>query len=207
MTESEALEMSLEEQYELASQRHQELNERFAELQNEVYTDEWIEGGARSEIVPDDGHSPGTLPGSTHDNSCSFTISRWHSTAGEDPQTVIRRIAEQWRTRGWDVAEETLFTDEIRITTTTDDGYWYEVVEWPRKIEMSGNSPSYWGDYDLLNQAIAGRSRTLNHAGDHWDPTDRDENYYAHRLPGVYRPMPPWDTPVTTKPFSDYRSE
>jgi len=196
-TESEALEMTLEEQYELASQRHQELNECFAELQNEVYTDEWIEGGVRSEIVPSSGYSLNKLRGTTRDNTYYFTITRTHAVTEEEPQIVIRRIAEQWRTRGWEVAEETLFTDEIAITTTTDDGYWFEAVEWPRKIEMSGHSPVYWGDYNPLTDEIAGKRATLDHMGEHWDTTDRDENGYAYRLPGVYRPLPPWNTPTT----------
>ncbi len=192
-TESETLEMSLEEQYGVAGVRHQELNERFAELQEELFKDEWREGGTHSEVIPGQGGTRGNdLPGATNDNSYYFSVARWYPT-DTDLKQLLRDAAQLWEARGWDVGEETLFNGDIRITTTTPDGFWFAADERGDEIGLEGMSPVYWGERRALSRAIAERRNAQDEAGAHWDTTGLDEKGYAYRVPGVFRPFPAWN--------------
>lgn len=194
LTESEAMAMSLEEQYRLAGERHQELNERFAELQAEIFEGEWQEGATTSEVVPRSAHmlSP-RMSGTTRDNTYYFAVSRWYFPE-QDIATLVREVGKSWEARGWEVIEETsLPGGDIRVFVTTDDGYWFECNQNGDEIKLSGDSPVYWGDNLELAVATAERRDAENAAGATWDTTDRDAEGYAYRLPGVFRPFPVWE--------------
>lgn len=191
-TERESLEMTLEAQYELAGARHQELNERFAELQEELFTDQWQEGGIHSEVVPGQGGTRGNdLPGATNDNSYYFVVTRWHPI-DTDVKQLLRDTAKVWEARGWEVSQETIF-NALRITTTTPEGFWFAADERVDEIRLEGMSPVYWGDQYELVMAVGERRNAENEAGAPWDTTDLDEKGYSYRIPGVFRPFPAWN--------------
>lgn len=192
-SESETLEMSLEEQYELAGARHQELNERFAELQAEILAGKWQDGSVSSEVIPGQGGTRGNdLPGATNDNSYYFSVSRWYVT-DEGLKPFLRKSAQLWAARGWDVGEENYKNGTMRITTTTPEGFWFAAEEQRGQLELTGMSPVYWGERRELSRAIAERRDAENDAGAPWSTTDRDEKGHAYRVPGVFRPFPTWN--------------
>lgn len=195
LTESEARAMSFEQQYLLAGERHQELNERLAQLQAEIFEDEWLDGSTVSEVIPWDGYvmSPG-LPGITRDNTYNFSVSRWYFPE-QDIATLVREVGKSWEARGWQITEETIPPGGgIRVFFTTDDGYWFECIQRGEdEIKLTGESPVYWGDSHRLIQTAAERRDAENAAGATWDTTERDERGHAYRLPGVFRPFPAWD--------------
>ena len=192
-TESEALEMSLEQQYERAGEHHQELNERLAELQSEIFADEWNDGATHSEVIPGPGTSrSGGMQGTTRDNSYFFSATRWYAT-DMDLASKLREVSRVWEARGWEVTEETFFDGSIRISTRTEDGYWFAASDEGDSLQLTGLTPVYWGDLHGLIVAIAERRNAEDQAGATWDTTDPDENGHAYRLPGVFRPFPAWD--------------
>ena len=195
MTESQVLDMPLEEQYEQAGDHYQELNERFAEIQTEVFADEWRDGSVSSELIPGQGYTRGdALKGDSRENSYYFTVSRWYPT-DEDLTPILRDIAESWESRGWLVKEETSKVNgELRIAATTEDGFWFSASEEQSTLHLTGNSPVFWGDRRPLSRAIAERRDAENAAGATWDTADRNDQGHAYRLPGVYRPFPDWNT-------------
>lgn len=195
MTESEAMSMPLEEQYDLAGDRYRDLNERFAELQVEMFRDEWRDGSVSSELIPGQGYTIGdALEGDTRDNSYYFTVSRWYMT-DQDLKQLLRGTAKSWESRGWKVEEETSqVSGELRVVATTKDGYWFAAVEEQDTLKLTGNSPVYWGERRALSRAIAERRDAENAAGASWDTADRNDQGHAYRLPGVYRPFPDWNT-------------
>lgn len=191
--ESEIVEMSLEEQYELAGTRHQELNERFAELQAEILEDEWQDGSVSSEVIPGQGGSRGNdLPGATNDNSYYFSVSRWYLTE-EGVKPFLLKAAQSWEARGWEVGEENYKNGTMRITAMTPEGFWFAIEEQRDQMELTGMSPVYWGERRALSRAIAERRNAQDEAGAPWDTTDLDEKGHAYRLPGVFRPFPAWN--------------
>ena len=195
LTESEAMAMSLEEQYRLAGERHQELNERFAELQAEIFEDEWLDGSTTSEVIPSSAYmvSP-RMSGTTRDNTYYFDVSRWYFPQ-QDVVRLVREVRKSWEARGWDVIEETIFPGgDIRIFFTTDDGFRFEVNQHGEdEIKFSGHTPPYWGAQHELTSAAGALRDAENEAGVTWDTADRDAEGYAYRLPGVFRPFPAWD--------------
>ncbi|WP_187976999.1 hypothetical protein [Mycetocola sp. JXN-3] len=193
MTEQQALALSLKEQYQRASGQYQELNERFAELQKEIYPGEWREGGTSSEVVPDQGFARGAdLEGDTRENSYYFGTNRIF-LSDDDLSTVFAKIVDSWRAKGWSVTGGKRQNGVPRITATTPDGFWFEAKERPGELSLTGMSAVYWGDQYALLMAVAERRDAENAAGAPWDTTDRDEQGYAYRLPGVFRPFPAWD--------------
>lgn len=192
-TASEALEVSLKQQYARASERHKELNDRLAMLQSEIFADEWHDGATHSEVVPFGGYSTGNgLRSDNRDNSYKFTATRWYAT-DMDLGSKLREVARVWKARGWEVTEETFFDGSIRISTRTEDGYWFAASDEGDSLQLTGDSPVYWGDLHGLIVAIAERRNAEDKAGATWDTTDPDENGHAYRLPGVFRPFPAWD--------------
>ena len=193
VTETEAMAMPLEQQYALAGERHRELQERFAELQREIYDGPWVEGGASSEVAPMMGNMNSfPLRGRTRDNCYEFVVSRRYETESEI-RPLVERIAASWEARGWDTGKDELSSGKIRVTATTEDGYWFEAFEDENSLLLGGMSPVYWGDQLALMRAMGERRRAEDAAGAPWDTTDRDERRRAYRLPGVYRPFPAWD--------------
>ncbi|MFT4232472.1 MAG: hypothetical protein QM606_06835 [Leucobacter sp.] len=193
-TASEALGLTLEAQYELAGDRYRELNDRLAALQSEVFDDEWLDGSVSSEVVPGLGYAlGGGLESDTRENSYYFTASRWHGS-DQDLKPLVHEIARSWEARGWEVAEETSQVNgEVRAVATTDDGFWFSASEERGRLELTGDTPVYWGSQLALMEAIAERRDAETEAGATWDTADRDEKGHAYRLPGVYRPFPAWD--------------
>lgn len=190
--ESEAMELSLAEQYALAGERYHEVNDRMVELQREIFEDEWREGATPSEVLPGQGANLSSAPrGATNDNSYFFSVARWHGVDGEI-KPLLREIAGSWEARGWDVSGEVIATS-LRITASTEDGFFFDLVEEKEEIELMGFTPVYWGERRALSRAIAPRRDAENEAGAPWDTTDRDKKGYAYRLPGEYRPFPAWD--------------
>ena len=193
VTAAEAMAMPLEQQYALAGERHRELQERLAELQREIYDGPWMEGGASSEVAPVMGHMNSfPLRGRTGDNCYDFSANRWYET-DEELRPLVERIAASWEARGWETGRDELSSGKIRVTATTEDGYWFAVVEDEGSIRLRGASPVYWGDQLALTRAMSERRRAEDAAGATWDTTDRDDRGRAYRLPGVYRPFPAWD--------------
>lgn len=192
-TESEAMNMSLQEQYVQAGERYQELNERFAELQAEIFTDEWQDGAVSSEVIPGQGYALGNaLHGDSRENSYYFTISRWYPT-DQDLTPILRDIAQSWGSRTWQVSEEaSQVSGEVRVAATTEDGFWFAASEEQGSLNLTGNTPVYWGERRALSRAIAERRDAENAAGAPWDTSDRDDRGHAYRLPGVFRPFPAW---------------
>ena len=191
--ENDALEMTIEEQYEVAGVRHQELNERFAELQAEVFKDKWREGGTHSEVIPWQGGVRGNdLPGSTDDNSYYFSVSRWYVT-DEPLRPFLEKTTQLWEGRDWEVGQEIYENGVMRITTTTPDGFWFALEEQRGQLELTGFSPVYWGERRALSRAIAERRNGQDEVGAHWDTTDLDEKGQSYQVPGVFRPFPAWN--------------
>lgn len=193
-TESEALNMPLEDQYVRAGERYEELNERFAQLQAEIFSDAWRDGAVSSELIPGQGYTRGdALQGDGRENSYYFTVSRWYPTE-DDLTPILQDVAQSWKSRGWQVKEEaSQVNGEVRVVTTTEDGYWFSAGEEQGTLRLTGDSPVYWGDRRPLSRAIAERRDVENSAGATWDTTDRDGQGQADRLPGVFRPFPSWD--------------
>lgn len=192
-TESEALKMPMEQQYERAGERYTELHERLAALQGGIFADEWNDGATHSEVIPFGGYSTGNgLRHDNRDNSYLFTATRWYSTDA-DLTSKLRDAARTWEARGWEVTEETFSDGSIRISTRTEDGFWFAASDDIGRVKLTGHTPVYWGDLDGLIHAIAERRNAEDDAGATWDTTDRDENGHAFRLPGVFRPFPAWD--------------
>lgn len=202
MTESDAVAMPLEEQYELAGVRHRELHEIFADVQREISDGEWRESATGSEVVPHMGGSRTMLPGATKDNSYYFRVGRTLE-GQEDVRGMLDEIADSWRAKGWDVQEEVNDISEmLRIVATTPDGYWFAAADRDGEMELKSFSPVYWGDQLELVRSIAARRDAENEAGATWDTTDRNERGNAFRVPGDYRPLPAWDAiePETSAP-------
>ena len=192
-TASEAEALRLEEQYTLAGARYRALNERFAELQADVFADAWRDGSVSSELIPGQGYVLGNaLHSDTRENSYYFTVSRWHPSERE-LTPVIQDIADSWDARGWRVSEETSEVNgEPRVSASTEDGFWFSAAAEDHTLRLTGNSPVYWGDRQALSRAIADRRDAEDAAGAPWDTTDRDDRGHAERLPGAFRPFPPW---------------
>lgn len=192
-TEDEAVEMPLNEQYDLASERHRELNDRFAELQAEIFEDEWREGATESEVVPAAAKTLGQLPDPSGKSSYYFSVHRWHPVEG-DVAELVERIGMSWEAKGLNVRQETSeISGQIRVVATTPDGFWFSADEEGSELKLTGNSPAYWGAQLDLAVAIAERRDAEDTAGATWDTADLDEDGYSYRIPGVYRPVPAWD--------------
>ena len=193
VTEAEAMAKPLEEQYALAGERHRELQERFAELQREIYEGTWVEGGTSSEVAPGMGDMRSSpLRGRTRDNCYDFTARRRYET-DEEIRPLVEGIGALWEAHGWEVSWGELPSGRTRVTARTEDGYWFEAIEDVESIRLIGSSPVYWGDQLALIVAVGDRRWAEDAAGAPWDTTDRDERGWAYRLPGVYRPFPAWD--------------
>lgn len=192
-TEEEAMDMTLEEQYRLAGERYMELNERVAALQRDFFEDEWLDGSVSSEVIPRQGYVlGGALKGDDRENSYYFKATRWYNT-DENLKPLLRKTAQAWESRGYNVAEEESPNGTIRIIATTEDGYWFAADEMDGQLELRSHTPVYWGERRQLSRATADRRDAENKDGAPWDTTDRDENGHAYRLPGIYRPYPAWD--------------
>ncbi|WP_187976694.1 hypothetical protein [Mycetocola sp. JXN-3] len=193
ITESEVKSMTLKEQYQRAGGQYQELNERVAALQKEIYPGEWREGGTDSEVVPGQGFTLGnSLKGDNRENSYYFNVFRMYITE-DDLSPTFAEVARSWKAKGWEVSDGKRHSGQPRITATTPDGFWFEAKGSPGALELTGMSAVYWGDQYALVMAIAERRDAENAAGAPWDTTDRDEQGYTYRLPGVFRPFPAWD--------------
>lgn len=197
VTAKEALAMPLKAQYELAGDRYRELNDRFAELQREIYTGRWREGGTSSEIVPGSGFSrSGSVPGVTRENSYYFNVSRAFSK-DQGIQSMLTAIESSWLARGWVVSREVFPNGDIWVKAKAENGFSFDAYgDLGESLSLDGWSPVYWGNESELSTAIAGRRDVEHRAGEPWDSTDRDEKGYAYRLPGEYRHFPDWDIPL-----------
>ncbi|WP_187976695.1 hypothetical protein [Mycetocola sp. JXN-3] len=193
VTAQQAMAMTLKEQYQRAGGQYRELNERLGELQKEINAGEWLDGSVESEVIPGQGYVLGSgLAGETKENSYYFNASRWR-VGDEDLSSTLPEASRAWEARGWEVNEESFRNDSSRITTTTPEGFRFEVMVSPGEVKLSGHTPVHWGDQFALLTAIAERRDAENAAGAPWDTTDRDDQGYAYRLPGVFRPFPAWD--------------
>lgn len=115
----------------------------------------------------------------------------------EDLGVVLDAVVEEWVSRG--LAVRTVTNERngrSRVIGESADGYFFDVDEREGEIRFRGMSPVYWGSRVELLRATGERRRAEDAAGAPWSTTDRDENNYAYRLPGVYRPFPAWDTPL-----------
>ncbi|ODA89610.1 hypothetical protein ATY41_04870 [Leifsonia xyli subsp. xyli] len=192
MTEDEALELPLERQYILAGERYVAVNERLADLQRELFADEWEDGGVSSEVAPGSGFSRGNdLIGDNRDNSYDYSVSRHHAVDG-DIESLLREIARSWEAKGWEVSSERVLTAR-RVTTTDPDGYWFEAMAPGSDLSLTALSPVYWGAYDSLLTAIAARREAEREAGAPGTSIDHDESNKSRFLPGVYLPFPAWN--------------
>ena len=192
-TREEVMAMSVQEQYALAGERYAELNEQVAALQREIFDDAWRDGGASSEVIPGSGYSRGgRLGGDERGESYYFAVSRWHS-AGVDVKALLGRVSEDWSARGWKVNRESFYNGEERITTTTPDGYWFELSEEGSEVSVEGLSPVYWGDRQKILVAIGTRRNAERESGLAWYSDHPMVEGRMTLLPGVYRPFPAWD--------------
>lgn len=194
VSESQALALSLRAQYELAGERHRDLNERFAEVQRTLFSDQWEDTLASSEVIPTlGGNRSDQLEGATHDNSYSFVAHRRHQAPGTAAEAV-RSASVRWGELGWDVRLETSeVSGEVRAVATTDDGYWFAAAEEGGYVTLAGMAPVFWGDQFALLVAAAERRDAENEAGADWDAADAEGLDWVSRLPGDYRPFPEWD--------------
>lgn len=123
-------------------------------------------------------------------------MNRWQETE-RDLSTVLGETAESWQERGWDVSQQgNQAHPDIRITATTDSGYWFAVEEDQanQRVVLRGQSPVYWGPLDETQCAIVERAAVEEAAGQTWQSGDRDdETGQAIRQPGKYRPFSGWD--------------
>ncbi|WP_344030823.1 hypothetical protein [Leucobacter iarius] len=186
--------MSLHEQYVLAGERYMSLNDRVAALQREVFEDAWKDGGASSEVIPGSGYTHGgELEGDERGESYYFSVSRWHQ-AEREAKTLLTRVADNWSAKSWDVGRErSSYNGEERITTTTPEGYWFELAEQGSEISLTGFSPVYWGDELKISMAIGARRDAEREGGLAWYSDHPMVEGRMTLLPGVYRPFPAWD--------------
>lgn len=195
VTRSEALALPLERQFKLAALRYRDLNLRFAALQREMGQGIWRDGGAASEVAPWSEFTMGSSSlGTTRDDGYYFRVIR-DLVNPEDADLSLAKVTALWESRGWVVSHEDLGS-WARITTYTPDGYWFELTDHVGTMAFTAHSPGYWGAQDELLSAVGDRRRAEDAAGETWDTTDRDEEGYAIRVPGEYRPFPDWDTPI-----------
>ncbi len=190
-TAAEALELSTAEQVRLAGERYEALNDAFAEVQREVYSGEWRDGAASSELIPGQGFTiGGALESDTRENSYYFTTTRSFEP-DEEVSRTLARAEESWAARGWDVsADDSSVNGERRVTATTEDGYWFSASAASGALQLTGHSPVYWGDRRAISRAVADRRDAEDAAGVPWDTADRDTSGAASRMPGEYRPFP-----------------
>jgi len=193
MAKEEAFALSFEEQYLLAGERYVATNEVMAELQREIFTDEWENDGTSEELVPGSGYSLNAdLKTDDRENSYFFSVSRVHSYEG-DTEELIREVAASWETKGWDVTVERPFST-IRAVVDTPDGYWVEADSSGGEFVLTVLSPVYWGEQFAFGRAIVVRRDAEEEAGVPGATVARDpETNRATFLPGQYRPFPAWD--------------
>lgn len=192
---SEALSLAIERQFELAGLRYRDLNLRFAALQREIHEGPWRDVGTISEVAPWPEPVMGSSSlGTIREDGYHFAVFRELLTPG-DPGSVLENVKTLWESRGWVVSHEDLGS-WARITTYTPDGYWFALTDQVKTMAFTAHSPGYWGAQDELLSAVGDRRRAEDAAGETWDTTDRDEEGYAIRVPGEYRPFPDWDTPI-----------
>ncbi len=193
MTKEEAFALSFEEQYLLAGERYVATNEVMAELQREIFTDEWETGEPSVEMIPLSGFSLNAdLKTDDRENSYFFSVSRFHSYEG-DTEELIREVAASWETKGWDVTVERPFST-IRAVADTPDGYWVEADSSGGEFVLTVLSPVYWGDNFKLLTTIADFRDAEQAAGVPGTAFELDP--ISHRvsfLPGSYLPFPAWD--------------
>ena len=203
MTEEESLSKPLEEQYALAGERYDELQQRLAAMQQDIYGGEWRSRGVNFEALSGSGFAlGGKLVGDTRDNSYFYSIFR-NYVYDDSTHVTLEAVRQMWAKRGWDVTEEPMAPGNTRLTVTAPDGYWYEARDWNKgEFELAVHSPVYWGDYDPLITSIGDRRRAEDAGRAHGDTFDPDEDNYVTLLPGVYRPFPAWDTFDTYQPVT-----
>lgn len=191
----EALSAPLPEQYRLAKKRYEAMNDAFAEMQRDLYDDEWRVGTIRSEVVPGQGYTLGRgIAGDQSGESYYFTVFRWHE-AGEGSDAVLRRAAETWKARGYGIEGErtTRQSSHQVVVVTTSDDLWFRAEIHDGELTLMGDGPVYWGDDDRLTEAIADRRDAENEAGADWGTAGEDAEGHKYRVPGDYRPFPEWN--------------
>ncbi len=193
MTKEEAFALSFEEQYLLAGERYVATNEVMAELQREIFTDEWEDGGTSEELVPGSGYSLNAdLKTDDRENSYYFSVSRVHSSGGRTDE-LIRAAAASWESKGWDARIEEQLSI-IRAVVDTPDGYWVEAKGTADEFILTVSSPVYWGERRAFSRAITARRDAEIEAGVPGALLELDPiTYRATFLPGQYRPFPAWD--------------
>lgn len=188
--------MSLADQYHLAGEHYEQLNEFSGEVQRDIFDGEWLDTIKSPGAVPMQGGVLGRAPaGATNENSYYFTAERWYSTT-EDLDPVIVKAAEAWDSWDWDVSE---YSSELsgnpRVQAATPEGYYFQLKEGNDELRLTGSSPVYWANLDELQDAVVQRLDAEDAAGTvTWDATDRDDDDVGRRMPGEYPDFPAGDS-------------
>ncbi|WP_147433675.1 hypothetical protein [Galactobacter caseinivorans] len=201
-TKAEAYSGSPKDRYAKAGERYKELNAFYVGVQRDIHAGTWQDSPTHSGVTPTEGYNSGMEligDGQGDDGSAdsyTFWLTRFY-TPDEPATNVLERTVEDWRQRGWEVAEPV--PGAQRFTTTSPEGYGLEISVSDGTFELRAFSPVYWGSYDELLTAVAERRDAEYQAKAPGTVFKEDpKTKQASLKPGVYRPFPAWDAVPTT---------
>ena len=184
LTQAEVAELSLEEEFGLASDRYSEIESVLEEAQLQVSDDAWRWNGG--DVLPSAG-GPGSfgepLPGADGDNSYYFRAGRSLRPDGASGAVAgLEPMSSYFDEKGWKYGTRESGT-KSEVRADTGDGWWLTyTVRDNGQYSLVVYSELYWtNDYSALLAAVGDRL-----------PDDFPEE----SVPGDYEPFPSWSDPV-----------
>ncbi len=187
MTQSEAMGLSLREQFELVCERDTRMNELLAEAQLQISAEPWNWG--LYGVLPTLDINAWSVPGMTPDNSYFLEMWVWiEPEGGVGDRADLEPMIAYFESKGWPYEVQSRGEFNHEALADTGEGYF---VNWRVKANgtynMGVTSRTYWGGSRELLHAIG-------------DRVPRGGLDIGVSVPGVHPEFPSWDDPAIYAP-------